>query len=452
LLERLFRLSENDAKVKTELLAGMTTFLTMAYIIFVQPAVLTTDFAGKPTGLDKGAVLLATCVVSALASIFMGLYARYPIALAPGMGENFFFVSVIMALGAQGVPDPWQAALAIVLVSGILFLILTILRTREAIINAISPSMRNAIAVGIGLFIAFIGLQHGKVIVSNPGSMVTLNTAGNADHLASIAVFFFGLIVAGAFQARQVRGAVLWGILFAAALAAILGRLQLPDRYIGFPRIEQHAAFHFDFKHALTWGSLPFIIIFLFMDMFDTIGTLIGVSEQAGFIKNNKLPRANRALLVDAVGTVSGACLGTSTVTSYIESATGVAYGGRTGLTAVTTGLLFLLALIFSPIIAVIAGYAPITAPALFVVGALMMSNVRKIDWDDFSESIPAFLTIVGIPLCYSIADGLALGFITQPIVKLMSGRGREVGWLMYVLAVVLFAYLLLVRAKLLFS
>ena len=443
-MENFFNLKEEGTNVKTEVMAGLTTFLTMAYIIFLQPAVLSTDFAGNPTGLDFGAVLLATCIASALASILMGLIAKYPIALAPGMGENFFFVSVIMSLSALGIRNSWQVALGIIFISGVIFLILSILRVREAIIDAVSPSIRNGIAVGIGLFIAFIGLKNGGLIISKPGTFVGLNPNILS---ADIAVFVFGLLVASVLHCRRVRGSILWGILAAAVLALILGKVTLCSPF-GLPDIKHHIAFKMDIMGALTVTCIPFIVVFVFMDMFDTVGTLVGVAEQAGFIKDNKLPRANKALLADATGTVAGACLGTSTVTSYIESATGVEYGGRTGLTSVTTGILFLLALLFGPLVGMIGNYLPITAPALVIVGAMMIRNVMKIDWNDYSECIPAFLTLIGIPLTFSIADGLALGFISYPIVKLFSGKGKEVKWLMYVLAVILIIYFIFVRAR----
>jgi adenine/guanine/hypoxanthine permease len=444
LLERRFHLAAQGTTVRTEVLAGVTTFVTMAYIVFVQPAVLSRDFAGHATGLDPGAILLATCVGSAFASILMGLWANYPIALAPGMGENFFFVSVIMSVTALGIPNAWQTALGMVFVSGVIFWLISASGIREAILNAISRSMRNGIAVGIGLFITFIGLRNTGLIVASPGTFVTLN-----PHLlsADMAVFFAGLLVAAALQVRRVRGAILWGMLTAAAMAFALGKIQYAG-LVGLPHIEQTAIFRMDIAGALRWSLLPFVIVLVVMDVFDTVGTLVGVAEQAGFTKNGTLPRANRVLMVDATGTVAGACLGTSTVTAFIESAAGVAAGGRTGLMAIVTGLLFLLTLFFSPLVISIGRYMPITAPALVIVGAMMMQNVTKIDWDDFSEAIPAFLTIVGIPLFYSIADGLALGFVCYPIVKLLGGRAREVRWITCAIAALLVVYFLLVRAR----
>jgi AGZA family xanthine/uracil permease-like MFS transporter len=438
-------LDARGTDVRTEALAGLTTFLTMAYIIFVQPAVLSTDLAGRPTGMDLGAVLVATCVGSALASVLMGLLADYPIALAPGMGENFFFVTVVMALVGMGVPDAWQTALGMVFLSGVAFILLTVFRVREAVIDAISPSMRNGIAVGIGLFIASIGLQHAGLIVGRPGTLVGLsNQLGTPE----VAVFGVGLISAGALLARRVRGALLWGILASAGLALALGKIEYAGLF-GLPEIHGRAAFSLNIARALDPALVPFIIVFLFMGLFDTVGTLVGVAEQAGLMKENRLPRANRALLADATGITAGACLGTSTITCYIESAAGVAAGGRTGLTAVVTGVLFLAALLLGPLVKMIAGYPPITAPALVLVGAMMLQSARRIDWDDPSEALPVFLTLAAIPLSSSIADGLALGFVAYPVVKLLGGRWRDVHWLSYVMALLLVAYLLRVRNRL---
>ena len=440
-LDKTFRLSENNTTVRVEVLAGITTFLTMAYIIFVQPAVLSKDFTGQPTGLDTGAILLATCLASAIASVFMGLYARYPIALAPGMGENFFFISTIMAMSAMGFAQPWQTALGIVFYAGILFLILSILKVREALLNAISPSMRNGIAVGIGIFIAFIGLKNGGVIIAKTGTLVGLNT-NFLDHsvLADITVFLIGLVISAGLHARNVRGAILLGIFASTIVAMLFAKIQIHGIF-GIPEFNKSAVFKMDLIGALNPQALPYIFVFLFMAVFDTIGTLIGVAEQAGFVKDNKLPRAERVLIVDAAGTVAGACLGTSTVTAYIESAAGVACGGRTGLTSITVAILFLLALLFSPLIACIGAYLPVTASALVIVGAFMMKNVMKIDWNDGSEAIPAFLIAIGIPLTFSISDGLSLGFVAYPVVKIISGKGKTISPLIYVVAAVIVAY-----------
>ena len=468
MLERFFRLSENRTSARIEMLAGLTTFLTMAYIIFVQPAVLSGAMFGMKTGMDFGAVTTATCLSAALATAIMALYARYPIAQAPGMGQNFFFVfSAIPAATAAGYSNGWEVALGTVFISGVLFLVLSLFGLREMIFDSVSPSLKNGIAVGIGLFIAFIGLQNTGLIVKDPGTAVKMNA-----HFASpdLLVFFCGLLLTAVLHARRVRGSILWGIAAATALTAAM-KLALPQMpsLANSPLVAEsmltkrfefaHGIFalppslaptflKMDLRHALSAPMWPFIFVFLFMLVFDAIGTLIGVAEQAGFMRDNKLPRARQAMLSDAVGTVAGAALGTSTVTSFIESAAGVEQGGRTGLTGLAVAALFLLALFLSPLIAMIGSYPPITAPALVVVGAMMCRNVTKIGWEDYSESVPAFLTLLGIPLSYSIADGMALGFISYPIIKLFSGRGREVRWLTYLLAAVLIAYFIFVRGR----
>jgi AGZA family xanthine/uracil permease-like MFS transporter len=469
MLDRIFRLSENQTTARTELLAGVTTFLTMAYIIVVQPAVLSGVMFGQTTGMDFGAIMTATCLSAALATAIMAFYARYPIAQAPGMGENFFFVfSAIPAAAAAGFANGWQVALGTVFISGVLFLILSLVGLREMIFNAVSPSLKNGIAAGIGLFIAFIGFQNAGLIVENHGTLVKLNA-----HFASpdLLVFSAGLLFTAMLFARRVRGAILWGIAAAAVLSMVLKlvlphlpetiatspvvtgsllvqRFEFAKGLVAAPPSLTPTFLQMDLYHALSPAMLPFVFVFLFMLTFDAIGTLIGVCEQAGFMRDNKLPRAKQAMVSDAVGTVAGAALGTSTVTSFIESAAGVEQGGRTGLTGVVVAALFLLALFFSPLIVMVGSYPPITAPALVLVGAMMLRNVTKIDWNDATESVPAFLTLIGIPLSYSIADGLALGFISYPLIKLLTGRGREVGWLTYLLALVLLLYFIFIRSR----
>lgn len=467
--ERLFRLSENQTSVRTEIVAGVTTFLTMAYIIVVQPAVLSGKMFGIDTGMDFGAVTAATCLSAAFATAVMALYARYPIAQAPGMGENFFFVfSALPAAAAAGFSNAWQVALGVVFVSGVIFLVLSLIGLRELIFNSVSPSLKNGIAAGIGLFIAFIGLQQAGLIVKDPATAVKLNAQFTSPDLI---VFFVGVLTTAVLHARRVRGSILWGIVVATALTCVL-KLVLPNMPPGIAAApvvtESMLATRFelaraiiapppslaptflkmDLGHALTPAMLPFVFVFVFMLTFDAIGTLIGVCEQAGLMRDNKLPRAKQAMVSDAMGTVAGAALGTSTVTSFVESAAGVEAGGRTGLTGLVVAVLFLIALFFSPLIAMIAAYPPITAPALTIVGAMMMQNVTKIDWKDYTESIPAFLIIVGIPLSYSIADGLALGFISYAVIKGFSGRAREISWLTYLLALVLVLYFAVVRSR----
>ncbi|HQH26392.1 MAG TPA: NCS2 family permease [Oligoflexia bacterium] len=469
MIERIFHLAENKTTLRTECLAGLATFLTMAYIIFVQPAVLSGVMFGINTGMDFNAVTAATCVSSALACLIMGFYARYPIALAPGMGENFFFVlSAIPAAAAAGHPHPWQAALGAVFIAGLLFFVLYAFGVRERLFDAISPSMKLSIAAGIGLFIAFIGFQNTGLIIKSPGTAVQLNT-----HFLSpdLLIFFFGLLLTAALHVRKVPGAILWGIASTTVLAAalrlflpylspaivqsrvvaesmLMTRFEIAAKVVSAPPSMSPTLMKMDLHGALSPALWPLIVIFLFMAVFDTIGTLVGVGEQAGLIKDNKLPRARQAMLADQFGILIGAVCGTSTITCYIESAVGVEAGGRTGFVAVLVALFFLLALFFSPLIAMVGSYPPITAPALVLVGAMMMQSAAKIEWSDFSESVPAFLVLAGIPLAYSIADGLALGFIAYPVIKLFSGRGREVNCLMYVLAVVLALYFVFVRSQ----
>lgn len=464
-IDRFFRLTENKTSIKTELVAGIATFLTMSYIIFLQPAVLTGALFGNETGMDFDAVMAATCIASAFATILMGLLAKYPIAQAPGMGENFFFVTTAAAASAAGFTEGWRVALGVVFISGLIFLAISLLKLRKPLMNAISPSMRQAIAVGIGLFIALIALKNANIVVIPGKDVIQLNT-----HFMSpdIMIFFFGLILTSVLYARKFKGAVITGILGTCAFAVLLkgvlktgflatcpavsgsmlvNHFHITHSIFSTPPSIAPTLFKMDISGALSMTMLPFIVVFLFMDLFDTLGTLIGVGEQAGFIKDNELPRANQAMLSDAAGTVAGACLGTSSVTSFIESAAGVEAGGRTGLTGIVVGALFLLALFFSPLARMIGSYSVLTAPALVVVGAMMCKNVTKIDWSDPSEFIPAFITMLGIPLSYSIADGIALGFITYPVIKALSGRRKDVKWLSYVMAVVLLLYFVFIRS-----
>ncbi len=479
MFDRIFRLKENNTSVRTELLAGVTTFLTMAYIIVVQPQVLSGRMFGQDTGMDFGAGASATCLAAAIASAVMGLYGRYPIAQAPGMGENFFFVFGMLPAAAAMIAEQvqagtlapetttaWQIGLGVVFYSGVLFLLLSMLGVREKLMEAISPSMRNGIAIGIGLFIVLIGLDSAKLLLTDKATGWRLNTQFASPDLL---VFFFGLLVTAALQARRIRGSIIIGILAAACFAIalknslpylgervlqspivrdsmLMKEFQIAQQIVAPPPSIAPTIWKLDLVRSLAAPMLPFILIFLFMVLFDTLGTLIGVAEQAGFIRDNRLPRARQALMSDAIGTVTGAALGTSTVTSFIESAAGVEQGGRTGLTALTAAILFLLALFFSPIINMLGSYRPITAPALVVVGTMMMQNVAKIDWGNYAESLPALLIMAGIPLSFSIADGLALGFIAYPLVKFLAGQGREVKWLMYGMAVVLVAYFILVH------
>lgn len=468
-LDRFFCLTENNTSVRTELVAGATTFLTMVYIIFVQPAVLSGSMLGSPTGMDFGAVTTATCLAAALATAIMGLAARYPIALAPGMGQNFFFVlTAIPVAAAAGASEPWAAALGAVFVAGVIFVVISLVGVRKKLLDAVSPNLKRAIAVGIGLFIAFIGLRNAQLVLVNPGTGVAMN-----PHLGSpdVIVFMVGFLVATVLHARRITGSIMGGIGSALAVAVLLKSLLplLPEGIAGSALVAESLLvkqfttaqgvlamppaigptfLHFDLATAISATMIPIVIIFVFMDVFDTMGTLIGVGEQAGLMKDGKLPRVERAMLADAFGTVAGAALGTSTVTSYIESAAGVEHGGRTGLTALTVAVLFLAALFFYPIVAMIGSYPPITAPALVLVGAMMVRNVTRIEWGDYTEGVPAFLTMIGIPFFYSIADGIALGLITYPVIKSLGGKAGEVRLGMWLLGIVLLLYFVLVRSR----
>jgi AGZA family xanthine/uracil permease-like MFS transporter len=428
-LERLFHLKAHRTTVQTEALAGVTTFLTMAYIIFVQPAVL------QAAGMDFGAVLVATCVASAVATLLMAFLANYPIAVAPAMGHNFFFAFTVV--GAMGVP--WQVALGGVAIAGIIFILTAGFGLREHLIKAIPDSLKHAIAVGIGLLIALIGLEWSGLVVDSPGTLVTLGDLKSPPALLAI----FGLVVMGILHARKVTGAILIGIL-ASTLAGLLTGIVRYQGLVSAPPSIAPTLMQFDIAGAFSPAMVSVIFVFFFLALFDSVGTLVGVASQAGLMRGGTLPRARPALLADAVGTVIGAGLGTSTVTAYIESSTGVAAGGRTGLANVVTAALFVLSLFFFPLVRMIGGgyqgagglmLYPVVAPALVLVGTLMMAGVAQIAWDDASEAIPAFLTIVVMPLTVSITDGIAFGFIAHAVLKLATGRGREAHWLVYLFA-----------------
>lgn len=419
MLERLFGLREAGTNVRTELEAGLTTFLTMAYILVVNPMILAD--AGVPI---EGA-LFATAVSAAIGSILMGVLANYPFALAPGMGLNAYFsYTVVLGMGV-----PWQTALGAVFISGVVFILLTIGRIRELVIRGIPLTIKLATGAGIGLFIAFIGLRNAGIVEANEATVVGLGNVTSLPVLLAVG----GLVLTAALLARGWKTAIILGILVTAAVAYLTGVADPPQGIVAIP--DPTSTFlAMDIQGALSLGLLQVVFVFLFVDMFDSVGTLVGLGRQAGYLTpEGDLPRAQRALMADAVATTSGGILGTSTVTAYVESATGVAEGGRTGLTAVTVGGLFLLAIFFSPIAAAIPAVA--TAPALIIVGSLMLRAATSIDWNDPTEAVPAFLTLVGMPLTYSIANGLALGFVSYPLIKVLAGRGREVGILAYALA-----------------
>ena len=439
-LESLFALSENRTSVRTEVLAGTTTFLTLAYIIFVQPALLAS------VGMDFGAVFVATCVASALATLMMAFFANYPIAVAPAMGHNFYFAfTVIVAMEV-----PWQVALGGVAVAGLLFILTAGVGLRERLITAIPTSLKHAIAVGIGLLIAMVGLQWAGIIVDSPGTLVTLGDLTRPP----VIVALLGFVVAAVLTVRGVRGALLAGIVTSGGVAWATG-LTAFEGIASRPPSIGPTLLQLDLVGVFQPDMVAVVFVFFFLALFDSVGTLVGVAEQAGLMRDGTLPRARGALMADAVGTVVGAGLGTSTVTAYIESATGVSAGGRTGLTAVVTAGLFLAALFFSPLVAMFGGgyltpegttLYPVIAPALIIVGTLMMKGVRLIAWDDPTEAVPAFLTIIIMPLSVSITDGIAFGFIAYTVLKVAAGRQSEVHWLVKLFAVLfVLRYILLV-------
>ncbi len=447
MLEKIFKLKENKTTVKTELMAGLTTFMTMAYILAVNPSIL------SAAGMDKSAVLMATALASFVGTALMALFANYPFALAPGMGLNAYMAyTVVLGMGYS-----WQLALFAVFVEGIIFIVLSLTNVREAIFNSIPATLKLAVSGGIGLFIAFIGLQNAKLIVNNDSTLVSYQTfKGENFHSIGIGAILalIGVLVTGILLIKKVKGSILLGILITWVLGIIceLLHVYIPNDSLGMGSVIPTEIVKLDFTaigktfgqaFKVDFGSmkiLDFITImfaFLFVDIFDTLGTLIGVSSKANMLdEEGKLPRIKGALLADAVATTVGAILGTSTTTTYVESASGVTEGGRTGLTAVTTAILFLLALIFSPLFLTIPSFA--TAPALIIVGFFMIGNVVKINFEDPAEGIPAFLTIAAMPLAYSISEGIVVGIISYTLLNLLTGKAKEkkISWLMYVLSV----------------
>ena len=429
LAEKIFRLKEKKTNVKTEIMAGITTFMTMSYILAVNPQIL------GDAGMDKGAVFTATIIASIIAILIMALYANLPFALAPGMGLNAFFTyTVVMTMGKS-----WEFALAAVFIEGIIFVFLTFFNVREAIFNAIPRSLKTAVSVGIGLFIALIGLLNSTVIVKNDVGLGLGNLVSKESF-----IFFIGLLIMAVLTARKTKGALLIGIVISTIIALFTGVSKLPEGgIIQLPPSLSPIAFKLDFSSMFSLEMFSVVFAFLFVDLFDTIGTLTGVATKAKMLdENGQLPNAGRALFADSIGTTLGALLGTSTVTTFVESATGVAEGGRTGLTALSTGFCFFLSIFFYPLITIIPAQA--TAAALVMVGLFMIDSIVDIDFGDFTESFPAFMTIIMMPFAYSIAEGIAFGMISYASVKLLTGKGKEVSPLVYVLALVfLLRYLL---------
>jgi AGZA family xanthine/uracil permease-like MFS transporter len=417
-LETYFEFERLQTNWRTEILAGFTTFVTMAYIIFVNPSIL------HDAGMPYTAVMAATCLIAAFGSILMGIFARYPIALAPGMGLNAYFAYTVV----QGMGLSWQVALGAVFLSGVTFLVLTAAGVRRMIVSAIPTELYAAVAAGIGLFIALIGLRNAGLVAPSPATLVTLGNLRSPHTLLSL----FGLLLIGALLARGVRAAMLAGILLTTALGAVFGLVRWNPTWYSWSDITA-TAFQLDLRGALHTGALEIVFVFLFVDLFDNVGTLVGVGKKAGlFNAANEIPRINRILFADASATVASALAGTSTVVSYIESAAGVVAGGRTGVPAIVAGLLFAIALFAAPVVGFIPAAA--TAPALIIVGSMMVSHVSEIRWDDPVIALSAFLTLLAIPLTFSIANGLAFGFTAYTLLKTLRGQYRDVGWLLYLL------------------
>ncbi|WP_026569209.1 NCS2 family permease [Sediminibacillus terrae] len=439
-MKKYFRFEELGTNYRTEFIAGLTTFLAMAYILFVNPATLALvgveELPEGVTRIDQGAVFTATALAAAVGTLIMGVFAKYPIALAPGMGLNAFFAyTVILGYGI-----PWETALAGVMASGLIFIVLTLTGLREKIINAIPGNLKMAVGAGIGLFIAFIGFQNSGIVIGDPDTMVALGDLTDPNTLLAV----FGVVVTVILLASNVKGGVFYGMIITAIAGMVVGLIDPPSSTgdIVGPAPSLAPTFGQAFAHfgdIFTIQMLVVILTFLFVDFFDTAGTLVAVATKAGLMKDNKLPRAGKALFSDSAATVVGATLGTSTTTSYVESTTGVSAGGKTGFTSVVTAAFFLLALFFSPLLSIVT--SAVTAPALIIVGVLMCSTLRDIEWGSFEIAVPAFLTIIMMPLTYSIATGIAIGFVFYPITMLVKGKAKEINPVMYLLFVIFILY-----------
>ncbi len=432
-IARFFEFEKLQTNFKIEILAGVTTFVTMAYILVVNPAILSNAIFLNTSGDLFGELVIATALASALATLVMGLYAKYPFALAPGMGLNAYFAfSVVLKLGIS-----WRVALAAILIEGLLFIALTLSQFRTQIITAIPEGIKHAVAAGIGLFIAYIALTGAKIIIPSEATTTTLGNLNDPTVLITLA----GILITSALIARRITGALLFGILATAALGWILGITPWPTAIVGLPQLPvdlfgQGIIGLTEVLQVNFFQIFTITFVFFFVDLFDTVGTLTGLGMKAGYInEQGEFPRVTEAFMADAVGTTTGAIFGTSTVTTYIESASGISEGGRSGFTAVVVAVLFTISIFFIPLLSAIPSFA--TAPTLIIVGVLMMGSVRYIRWDDPAESIPAFLTILMMPLTYSIADGLAVGLITYPLIKSFQGKFHETNIAMWILAVI---------------
>lgn len=427
----LFRIRETGSSFMTEVLAGITTFVTMSYIIFVNPSILSN------TGMDFKALVVVTCLASALGTFCMAIFANYPIALAPGMGLNAFFAfGVVLNMKINGAPVTWQMALAAVFIEGAIFAVLTLTSIREAIMNSIPKSLKIGISAGIGLFIAFIGLQSAGIVVNNEATLLGL---GSIKNNTSMMLAMAGLIIMAALTAWKVKGALLIGIIAVTGIAAALGLVEIPTQFVSEPPSIMPLVCKLDFSLIKEPEFWIVVFTFFFVDFFDTLGTLVGVCNRSGLLdENGNLPRAKGALMADAVATMAGAAMGTSTVTSYVESSSGVAQGGRTGLTAIVTALLFVGAIFFTPVVGIVPAYA--TAPALVIVGIYMMMSLRDINYDDWTELIPSIVGFFMMPLAYSIAVGIEFAIVLYVAIKILTGKFKDISLLMVILSALFIA------------
>lgn len=442
-MKKYFQFEELGTNYRREIVGGLTTFLSMAYILAVNPAMLSlSSVPDLPDSMrmDQGAVFVATALAAAIGTLLMGLLAKYPIALAPGMGLNAFFAfTVVLTMGI-----PWQHALGGVFVSGLIFILLSMSGLREKVINSIPPELKYAVSAGIGLFITFVGAQSAGLIVNDDGVLVGLGKLSDGNVLLAV----FGIVVTVILMTRGFKGGIFIGMVITAVTGMLFGLVDVPGKIVGaIPSLEPTFGAAFTAlgdASFYTKDMLLVVLTFLFVDFFDTAGTLVGVANQAGLMKDNKLPRAGKALFADAGATVVGSVLGTSTTTSFVESSSGVAAGARTGFASVVTAGLFLLALFFAPLLSVVT--SAVTAPALIIVGVLMVSSLGKIDWTKFEIAVPAFLTIIFMPLTYSIATGIAIGFVFYPITMMVKGRAKEIHPIMYFLFVVFILYFIFLK------
>lgn len=450
MIKKFFHIAEHRTSIHGEIRAGITVFLTLSYILFLQPSILSGQFSGTLTGMDFGALLTGTCLASAIATMMMALYARMPIAQAPGMGENFFFTnSLVPAAATIALAGTWQVALGAVFFTGLLFLLLTLFGVTHRIIHAFSESMRDALVGGIGLFITLIGFENAGVIVKGEGLQLNPDLVSAPQSL----VFFFGIVLGAVLQVRKVRSFILWSIIGSLLMTIVLyliipHRLEFafPDKIVSMPPSLSPIFMKVDFVHAFTVKIFPLVLVLLVLSVFDATGSMMAVAQEAGYMKGEHLSKVKPALIVNALSAMIGSLLGMSTVISYTESLAGVEQGGRTGLTSLTVAFFFLLALFFYPVIEVVAKYPYITSSALVLVGAVMIKRIKEIAWVDYTEMLPSILVIFCIPFFFSIADGVGVGLVAYPLIKLASGKFKQVNVLNVTLGLFFLIYFLFLR------